>query len=542
MAAKNKAYWQKRALQREQESSERGIALVEEMFRQYQRAAKEIRKSVDIFILRYGQKHGMTYNEAAQVLNRKEMQEWKRTLGEYVAEINAQTDNVTKKRMRARLDALSANSSITRLHVLLAEVDGTLNRLYAEGTELLKKEFGDGFQEGYYKKIYDIQCRAGYISDFSRIDADTVEEILSYPWSGANFSERIWDNKDILTRKLRDTLVDGFTRGVSPTALAKSLSDDMGKGFKTAERLIRTECSWLHGEADRRAYDAAGVKRYEFMATLDKDTCKTCGDLDGKDFAIEEAQVGVNYPPLHPFDRCTTIEFDPDDAMDWFNSGKKMPDKMTYKEWAATLQIPTMNGIGGMEKDKRTFREALDKSDGDGNMVSRLILYNDATPWIYDEKANSPFAYVPAKDAIVCNPAHEYYEGYDLIYAQAHELTHRADYLEFETWKNPKFKKAIEICQKRVYDKKEEVCRIISLDGKYGDDPAFSDIISALTKGEWNAYLSWGHKPGYWKNQNNVIMEIFANITCIDVLGYSSKEEFNGLLKEIYEVYKEVLK
>lgn len=391
MAMKNKTYWQKRALQREQEATERGLALIEEMFRQYNRAAKELRKTVDSFILRYGQKHGMTYNEAAQVLNRKEMQEWKKTLQEYLAEINAQTDNVTKKRMRAHLDALSANSSITRLHVLLAEVDGTLNRLYAEGAELMKKEFGDGFQEGYYKKIYDIQCRAGYVSDFSRIDADTVEEILAYPWSGANFSERIWDNKDKLVRSLRDTLVDGFIRGVSPVELAKGLSDDMGKGFKTAEKLIRTECSWLHGEADRRAYDAAGVKRYEFMATLDADTCKTCGALDGKDFAVEEAEVGVNYPPLHPFDRCTTIEFDPDDALDWFNSGKKMPEKMTFEEWceAQEVEIASRPQISSKEAVARKRKADIIKLAKENKIRGEVHLEyqrTDISEYAFDEK------------------------------------------------------------------------------------------------------------------------------------------------------------
>lgn len=216
--------------------------------------------------------------------------------------------------------------------------------------------------------------------------------------------------------------------------------------------------------------------------------------------------------------------------------------KASEEKNSLVAQVPTLNRSGIMEKDRRIFREVLDKSNGDENMISRLILHNDSVLWRCDEKFESPFAYDPIKDNVIYNPVHEYFEDYDMIYSQTHELAHRVDYLEFETWKNPKFKRAIEICQERVYDKKEEVCKLISLDGGYGDDPAFSDIISALTKGELNNYMLWGHQPGYWEKHGNVSLEIFANIACIDVLEYSSKAEFNGLLKEIYEAYKEVLK
>jgi len=403
-------------------------------------------------------------------------------------------------------------------------------------------QLGELFQDSYYKKVYDIQSRAGRINQFAHLDEKTVEDILSYPWSGANFSDRVWKNKDILAFNLRETLTSGFIQGKSRTQMAKEMSDEMGKGFSTVETLIRTESSWLHGAADQRAYEAASIERYEFMATLDNRTSQKCANLDGKDFPVSEAQVGVNYPPMHPRCRSTTVEYDPEEASDWFNSGKEMPKNMTYKEWAATVEIPSMDGVGGMEKDRRAFREVLDRSDGNENMVSRLILYNDATSWIYDENAKNAFAYVPAKDAIVCNPTHEFYDEYDMVYTQTHELTHRADYLEFESWKNPKFKKAIEICQKRIYDKKEEVCKLVGVGGKYEADPAFSDIISALSKGDLNNHLVYFHKKEYWEKWENVSLEVFANISCIDVLGYPSKDEFSELLKEIYDAYKEVLK
>ena len=115
--------------------------------------------------------------------------------------------------------------------------------------------------------------------------------------------------------------------------MSKSLADAMGKSYHQAETLIRTETNHFHAEADTRAYDAAGVEEYEFVATLDSRTSEICAGLDGKHFPIKEAKTGVNYPPMHPRCRSTTVEYDPEDAADWAASGQPMPDNMTYEEW-----------------------------------------------------------------------------------------------------------------------------------------------------------------------------------------------------------------
>ncbi len=69
------------------------------------------------------------------------------------------------------------------------------------------------------------------------------------------------------------------------------------------------------------------------MATLDSRTSLACRELDGKDFAVAEARAGVNYPPMHPRCRSTTIEHDPDGKADWFTSGQAMQENMSYEGW-----------------------------------------------------------------------------------------------------------------------------------------------------------------------------------------------------------------
>lgn len=84
------------------------------------------------------------------------------------------------------------------------------------------------------------------------------------------------------------------------------------------------------------------VKRYRFLATLDAATCTVCGKLDNKTFDVSEARQGVNYPPMHPNDRCTTVEaFDGEDLSKLKRrardpeTGKTylVPADMNYEQW-----------------------------------------------------------------------------------------------------------------------------------------------------------------------------------------------------------------
>lgn len=330
----SKQYWLERALTRENESYLRGAALSAKTFTEYQRAAKAIRKEINDFYSRYAGKYGLTYEQAVRLLNRKEFQEWKASLAEYVTRIAQEPDPRIKALLTAQLDALSANSSITRLEALHSQINMILNDLFTKGVQQMKEEFGDNFTESYYRKVYDIQCRAGFLNEFAKINTGMIENVVSYPWSGAMFSDRLWQNKQALLFNLREITTQGLIQGKGIVAMSKGISEKMGQSYKNAERLIRTETNHLHNEAEKAAYKAAGVKEYEFVATLDSRTSAVCADLDGKHFPLSEARPGTNFPPMHPNCRSTTIEYDPDDALDWFNSGKKMPKNMTYSEWA----------------------------------------------------------------------------------------------------------------------------------------------------------------------------------------------------------------
>jgi SPP1 gp7 family putative phage head morphogenesis protein len=339
MAKKSKAYWVKRAEALENRANDKGEALAKKFKREYERAAKEIRAKIDAFYGRYATEQGLSYAEAVKRLNSKEAREWKKTLGEYVDEINAMPKGKAKDKLIAELDARSYASQQDRLSSLNAQIEMELDRLFASGEQQMTATMTDVFEDGYYRKVFDLQQRTGVISPFTKLSTDMIEDVLTYPWSGSDFSTRLWNNKRALLFNARETITQGLIQGQSVARMSKSLADAMGKSYHQAETLIRTETNNFHAQADVRAYEAAGVEEYEFVATLDSHTSEICASLDGKHFPIKEAKTGVNYPPMHPRCRSTTVEYDPEDAADWAASGQPMPENMTYEEWAKELEI-----------------------------------------------------------------------------------------------------------------------------------------------------------------------------------------------------------
>lgn len=304
----NEAYWTERALKHAEEAYLHDAALTAKLFQEYESAAKAIKREISAFYSKYAGKYGLTYDQAVRLLNRKEFQEWKASLAEYVDYIATIQDPKVKALLTAQLDALSANSSISRLEALQGQIDLILNDLFDKGVAQMKNQFGDDFVEGYYKKCYDLQSRAGFFNEIAKIDYAAIENVVSYPWSGAMFSDRLWQNKQALLFNTREVLTQGLIQGKSVNVMSSALAAKMGQSYKNAERLVRTETAHIHAESDRAAYKEAGVEQYEFMATLEVRTCDVCGSLDGKHFKVSEAKVGVNYPADNTrIVGCTTV-------------------------------------------------------------------------------------------------------------------------------------------------------------------------------------------------------------------------------------------
>lgn len=326
----NRTYWEKRAEIREAKAYSNCLEATNGLVNAYRQTGAEIRREVNDFYNRFADENGLTYADAVKYLNREEALEWQTTVEGYIEEIRREKDPAVRERLMREYDARAYGARITRLESLNASIDAELSKLYARANEQFRELLGDNFTEGYYRTIFDIQSRYGYSSMFAAVNSDIVENALAYPWSGANFSDRLWKHKGELMNALRETLTQGLIRGDSVQDMAKRIAERLDASRSNAMRLMRTESSHIHNTAELEAYKACGFEEYEFMASFGERTCEVCGGLDGRRFKIADKQFGVNFPPVHPNCRCTTIAYDPDDERPELEGSQ---DQLSYDEW-----------------------------------------------------------------------------------------------------------------------------------------------------------------------------------------------------------------
>lgn len=240
-----------------------------------------------------------------------------------------------------KVNNMSIKARMTRYQALEAQVDAILRQLYAVDYQSeSEKMMSDVYKDTYYRTWYDIDRYRGFHSQFAQIEPRMIENLLKYPFNGANFSDRLWKQKDHLQGQIMEALTTMMIQGTPPQNLAKDFAKKMQAKKFDAYRLLHTESSYVMSEATHAGYKEDGVEKYKILATLDSKTCGICGELDGKIYPVAEAVTGKNMPPFHPFCRCTDVPYYPDTPTDGKRAARdvegnsiEVPESMTYAEW-----------------------------------------------------------------------------------------------------------------------------------------------------------------------------------------------------------------
>ena len=288
----SKQYW----IDRENQKLNKGIKdcnnLAKELEHHYKLANKEIEKEINNLFEKYATDNQLPYAEATKYLTGNEFKIWRTDIKGYLKMIE---DN---PELLLELNTLAMKSRITRWESLQYEIDKQLNKLAITTEKETKELLTDTLKDNYNRNVFNISKKAGFVANFSGINNKTVERVLSYPWSGSNYSDRIWENKRLLSKTIKNEMTQMIIRGESSKKVAARVSEKVNTSYKNAVRLVQTEHSYVMNEASKYTYEDLGIEKYEFLATLDSRTCSVCGKLDGKVFKLTEAKVGINYPPL----------------------------------------------------------------------------------------------------------------------------------------------------------------------------------------------------------------------------------------------------
>ena len=295
------SYWARRSTEREEEWNKKSQETVEkELAAQYERSAQRIQANIEQLYGKFANDNGISISEAKKLINGPEFRTWKKDVEEYMKEYK-ETGN---PKTLLELNTLSMRSRISRLDKLygdtLMEIDKLGQKTNASITGFLKSAYKDNRLHSAYELAKRGQGPLGVA-----VDNKHVESVLRTPWSGKNYSTRIWDNSDKLSKTIQDVVVSNVHRGTSVEKLAKEVQERMNVSKNNAVRLVRTELNYVHNQATLDSLKSANMEYFQFIATIDKRTSSTCREHDNNIYPVADAEVGTNVPPLHPRCRST---------------------------------------------------------------------------------------------------------------------------------------------------------------------------------------------------------------------------------------------
>lgn len=358
--AKKNNYWKQRFDQIEQAANNQSVEYIQSLEEKYRKAAQAIDGKINAWYQRLAANNGVSMTEARRMLTDSELKEFKWTVEEY---IKAGQENAIDERWMKELENASAKFHINRLEALKIEarqqIELATGGMVDDVDGLLKNVYSDTF----YRSCFEVQKGFGVGFDVSKMDNGKVSKLLSKPWSvdGTNFSEKLWGNKAKLINNLDQELSRMVLTGESPQKAVANIKKAMGTSSNAAGRLVMTEQAYFTSVAQKDAYSELDVEEYEFVGTLDDDTCSDCGNLDGQHFPMSEMQPGINAPPMHPYCRCTTCPCFDDEFTDGMRASRdengktvyEVPENMTYNEWKDSF-------VDGGSKDGLTPSESND--------------------------------------------------------------------------------------------------------------------------------------------------------------------------------------
>lgn len=246
-----------------------------------------------------------------------------------------------KEELLKKLEAPAYRHRISRLEELNKQLDHMMQNIYNQEKDISTASYIESAHDSYYRTTYNLQKGIGVEYGFAQVDHKKLDRILNDKWSGANYSERIWNNTQRLGNELKNKLALGFIVGMSEKEMIQELSELFQVNNFIARRLVETESVYVSTMMDIEAFKEADVEVMKFVATHDLRTSKICREHDSKLVKVSKAVPGVNVPPLHPHCRSFMIPVIDDELNKKLQRRNKNEDgsyeivdaNETYEQW-----------------------------------------------------------------------------------------------------------------------------------------------------------------------------------------------------------------
>ena len=392
------AYWDERAkdLKKWMESSEE--KLKKRLAAYYEKEYERLDKEIAAYYSKYGQENVLEYRTLLQKLSDEDIQLLMEKMDEFAMKYPNYGHLLPVRESIYKLDRLEGlqYSVVMQQHEMAMktneEMTAYLNKLSIKSGNYARETMGFG-------------------KNFYSIDSDFAKRYVDVPWSnGENFSARIWDDTNRLANYLNQDISAGFARGDSYEKLAKQLKDRFNRVSKNnAYRLIYTEGTYVMNESAMGAFEE-DYEEYQISTVEDSRVCPICRAMADKTFRIEDRKPGVNFPPFHPWCRCSFIIVinDPeglgadddsngiekhDSAIMLGNTDQKDINK-TIKDYETSILKDEIETALVIAKDGRTYKcfGTLDRVFIDSDLGKEILDGSTVSHWHVPSETSYSFS------------------------------------------------------------------------------------------------------------------------------------------------------
>lgn len=448
------SYWQKRQQQLSKQLEKDEDKLKKRLSSYFDTEYRKLEKQIAAYYKQYGTDNVIQYRrlmeslpDADKRLLIEQMDEFAKKYPEY-AHLLPVRESIYKLN---RLEGLQYSVRMQQLEIGAVEkeqITEHLNRQATRGANAAAETMGFG-------------------KNFYSSNPDIAKRFVNIPWSnGENFSQKIWNNTAKLANYLNSDIAQGIARGDSYDRLVRRLRERFSNVSRNdAYRLIYTEGTYVMAESTIQPF-TEDFEKYRLSTVGDGNVCSICRGVSEETFDIADRQPGVNFPPLHPWCRCTfTIEVDDWDA--WMEDYEKRHGNGESQKVATrlggentmNLQLPgNVHKIKGMtSKNKKEIEDSIRKLQSEYNIqldtietasLGRGTIFS-AVPYIDNGAVkfalvlNEDIDYTKVKNNINIRYQSGRFAGRSIEDYIAHEMAHIMTYQDCVTETDYRTKKRI---------------------------------------------------------------------------------------------------
>ena len=300
------SYWSDRQNQLRKAAEKEEAAIKKRLSKFYDAEFKRLDKEIAAYFQKYGENNVIEYRTLLQSLDEADRTLLMEQMDEFAEKYPQYAHLLPVRESIYRLDRLQGLQY--SVFMSQANIAGYTNEQIAQYEAKLA-------QQGLNSSMETL----GFGKNFYSINDNIVREFVDVPWcNDENFSTRIWNDTQRVAEYINRDMAQAFARGDSYDRIVKDVRRRFGVNRSNAYRLVFTEGTYVMAESSIKPFEE-DFTQYEYSPILDSKTCEICRALNGKIFEISERQPGVNFPPMHPWCRCTWLPY----VDDW---GKWMDD------------------------------------------------------------------------------------------------------------------------------------------------------------------------------------------------------------------------